>query len=121
MPGGVETDKFHPVDVVEARQRLVWPQKQKIIVCVRRLARRMGLETLIEAFGRATLQHHPDVKLMIGGQGPLREELEQQVLRAGLSRSVQFSRLHPGKRAARTFTLRQIFRSCPVRRWKASD
>ncbi|HRH95556.1 MAG TPA: glycosyltransferase family 4 protein [Prosthecobacter sp.] len=89
IPGGVETDKFHPVDVVEARQRLVWPQKQKIIVCVRRLARRMGLETLIEAFGRATL-HHPDVKLMIGGQGPLREELEQQVLRAGLSRNVEF-------------------------------
>lgn len=89
VPGGVETDKFTPLDVVEARQRLVWPQKQKIIVCVRRLARRMGLETLIEAFAKATVQH-PDVKLMIGGQGPLREELEQQVLRAGLSKNVQF-------------------------------
>lgn len=89
IPGGVEVDKFHPVDVVEARQRLVWPQKQKIIVCVRRLARRMGLETLIEAFRRATVDH-PDVKLMIGGQGPLREELEQQVLNAGLSKQVQF-------------------------------
>lgn len=89
IPGGVETDAFHPMDVVEARQRMVWPQKQKIIVCVRRLARRMGLETLIEAFGEATV-HHPDVKLMIGGQGPLREELEQQVLRAGLSKKVEF-------------------------------
>jgi len=89
VPGGVEVDKFHPIDVVEARQRLVWPQKQKIIVCVRRLARRMGLETLIEAFAKATVQH-PDVKLMIGGQGPLREELEQQVLRAGLTKKVEF-------------------------------
>lgn len=89
IPGGVETDAFQPLDVVEARQRMLWPQKQKIIVCVRRLARRMGLETLIEAFGKATVQH-PDVKLMIGGQGPLREELEQQVLRAGLSKSVEF-------------------------------
>lgn len=89
IPGGVETEKFHPADVVEARQRLVWPQKQKIIVCVRRLARRMGLETLIEAFAKATV-HHPEVKLMIGGQGPLREELERQVMRAGLSKQVQF-------------------------------
>ncbi|MCB1277993.1 glycosyltransferase family 4 protein [Prosthecobacter sp.] len=89
IPGGVETEKFHPVDMVEARHRLVWPQKQKIIVCVRRLARRMGLETLIEAFAKATVDH-PDVKLMIGGQGPLRDELEQQVLNAGLSKQVQF-------------------------------
>lgn len=89
IPGGVETDTFKPMDVVEARQRLVWPQKQKILVCVRRLARRMGLENLIEAFGQATV-NHPDAKLMIGGQGPLREELEQQVQRAGLSESVKF-------------------------------
>lgn len=89
IPGGVETDIFRPMDVVEARQRLVWPQKQKIIVCVRRLARRMGLENLIEAFGKVTVEH-PDVKLMIGGQGPLRAELEQQVMRSGLSRSIEF-------------------------------
>jgi glycosyltransferase involved in cell wall biosynthesis len=89
IPGGVEVDQFKPMDVVEARQRLVWPQKQKIIVCVRRLARRMGLENLIEAFGQVTAQH-PDAKLMIGGQGPLREELEQQVMHAGLSKNVEF-------------------------------
>lgn len=89
IPGGVEVEKFQPMDVVEARQRLVWPQKQKIIVCVRRLARRMGLENLIEAFAKATVDH-PDVKLMIGGQGPLREELEQQVRHAGLAKQVSF-------------------------------
>lgn len=89
IPGGVEIDHFQPLDMTEARQRLVWPQKQKIIVCVRRLARRMGLETLIEAFAQATV-NHPDAKLMIGGQGPLRAELEQQVQRAGLSKNVEF-------------------------------
>lgn len=89
IPGGVEIDHFQPLDMAEARGRLVWPQKQKIIVCVRRLARRMGLEALIEAFAQATV-NHPDARLMIGGQGPLREELEQQVLRAGLAKNVQF-------------------------------
>ncbi len=89
IPGGVEIDHFQPLDMTEARQRLVWPQKQKIIVCVRRLARRMGLESLIEAFAQATV-NHPDAKLIIGGQGPLRAELEQQVQRAGLSKNVEF-------------------------------
>ena len=89
IPGGVETDHFQPLDMAEARRRLLWPHKQKIIVCVRRLARRMGLEALIEAFAQVTLQH-PDAKLMIGGQGPLREELEQKVLHAGLSKNVEF-------------------------------
>ncbi len=89
IPGGVEIDHFQPLDMTEARQRLVWPQKQKIIVCVRRLARRMGLESLIEAFAQATL-NHPDAKLIIGGQGPLRAELEEQVQRAGLSKNVEF-------------------------------
>jgi len=89
IPGGVEIDHFQPLDMAEARQRLVWPQKQKIIVCVRRLARRMGLESLIEAFAQATV-NHPDAKLIIGGQGPLRAELEEQVQRAGLSKNVEF-------------------------------
>lgn len=89
IPGGVEIDHFQPLDMTEARQRLVWPQKQKIIVCVRRLARRMGLESLIEAFAQATV-NHPDAKLIIGGQGPLRAELEEQVQRAGLSKNVEF-------------------------------
>lgn len=89
IPGGVEIDHFQPLDMTEARQRLVWPQKQKIIVCVRRLARRMGLESLIEAFAQAKV-NHPDAKLIIGGQGPLRAELEEQVQRAGLSKNVEF-------------------------------
>ena len=89
VPGGVETDKFFPVDVRAARLQLGWPLNSKIIVCVRRLARRMGLETLIEAFGRATAQS-ADVKLMIGGQGPLRAELEQLVHRLGIADRVQF-------------------------------
>ncbi len=89
IPGGVEIDHFQPLDMAEARQRLVWPQKQKTIVCVRRLARRMGLESLIEAFAQATV-NHPDVRLVIGGQGPLRAELEQQVQRAGLTKNVEF-------------------------------
>lgn len=89
IPGGVETDKFFPVEKGFARQRLGLPIEGKILVCVRRLARRMGLEALIEAFGQATAKR-ADVKLMIGGQGPLRAELEQLTHRLGIADRVQF-------------------------------
>lgn len=89
IPGAVETDKFQPVAMAKAREQLGWPQQDKIVVCVRRLARRMGLETLIEAFHRVSLQH-PSAKLMIGGQGPLRGELETQVGKLGLQDRVRF-------------------------------
>jgi glycosyltransferase involved in cell wall biosynthesis len=96
VPGGVETDKFIPMDEVQARTHLGWPQTGKILVCVRRLARRMGLENLIDAFGEATADH-PSARLMIGGQGPLRAELEQQVQSSGLSDRVHFLGFVPEK------------------------
>lgn len=89
IPGGVETDKFVPMNTAQARERLGWSASDMIIVCVRRLARRMGLEHLIEAFGRAAAEY-PKAHLIIGGQGPLRAELEAQVQQAGLSDRVRF-------------------------------
>lgn len=107
IPGGVETDKFFPTDMVEARQRLGWAQDRPTMVCVRRLARRMGLETLIEAFGRATA-NHTHARLMIGGQGPLRAELEQQVHAAGLAERVQFLGFIPESDLAMTYAAADI-------------
>lgn len=89
IPGGVETDKFTPQPMAEARTQLGWAPEPKVIVCVRRLARRMGLENLISAFAEVAAQH-PDVHLKIGGQGPIRSELEQQVQAAGLADRVHF-------------------------------
>lgn len=89
IPGGVEVDKFQPMDNAKAREQLGWPQGDPILVCVRRLARRMGLENLVTAFHEISKQH-PKAKLMIGGQGPIRAELEAQVQNLGLSESVRF-------------------------------
>ena len=89
VPGGVEVDKFRPMEISRAREQLGWPQDAPILVCVRRLARRMGLENLISAFGVVAKQH-PQARLMIGGQGPIRAELETQIVELGLSDRVRF-------------------------------
>lgn len=89
IPGGVDTDKFKLMDQAKARERLGWHHQNPVVVCVRRLARRMGLENLITAF-HAVVDMYPDAKLIIGGQGPLRSELEDQVQALGLGNQVRF-------------------------------
>ncbi len=102
IPGGVETDKFKPRDPGEARRQLGWDPGQKIVVCVRRLARRMGLENLVEAFGRVSAAH-PHARLKIGGTGPLRAQLGQQVRQAGLADRVDFLGFIPESDLATTY------------------
>jgi glycosyltransferase involved in cell wall biosynthesis len=80
---GVDTSRFQPADRLASRDLLGWPGKRRIIFCVRRLVERMGLEALVAAFGSIAAKH-PDVYLFIGGQGPLKGELESRISSLGL-------------------------------------
>ena len=73
-----------------AREHFDWPKKRKVVFCLRRLTRRMGLDRLIEAW-RAVIRIEPQALLVIGGTGPLREELEDQVYRHSLDGHVLFT------------------------------
>jgi glycosyltransferase involved in cell wall biosynthesis len=75
---GVDTSRFQPADRLASRDLLGWPGRRRIIFCVRRLVERMGLEALIAAF-ESIAAKHSDVCLFIGGQGPLKGELESRI------------------------------------------
>lgn len=72
----------------DARVRMGLPQDRVIAVSVRRLARRMGLELLIDAVEQVR-GPHPEVLLLIGGKGPLAGELAERIQRAGLGEQVR--------------------------------
>ncbi len=57
------------------------------LLYVGRLERRKGVEHLIRAFARLTRQH-PDLRLVIGGDGPERESLERLARQLALERVV---------------------------------
>jgi glycosyltransferase involved in cell wall biosynthesis len=79
VPGGVDADRFDTeLSRRAARERLSWPTDRPILLSVRRLVRRMGLDRLVEAIGLVR-NHVPDVHLYIAGKGPLREELARQI------------------------------------------
>lgn len=89
VPGGVDVQSFSPdLTSLDARLQLGWPTERPIIFAVRRLARRMGLETLIEAIDRIR-RTIPNVLLMIAGKGPLASELVQKSTEMGLEDHVQ--------------------------------
>jgi glycosyltransferase involved in cell wall biosynthesis len=89
IPGGVDVKRFDIAETrIEARERLGWPTDRPILLAVRRLVRRMGLEYLIEAM-TDVVRPHPDALLMIAGRGPLRDELLAQIEARGLERNVR--------------------------------
>lgn len=89
IPGGVDTDRFAlRGSKAEARSHLGWSQDRPIMFVVRRLAKRMGLENLIEAMQEVKRQV-PDALLLIAGKGELHDALNAQIQSLGLAEHVK--------------------------------
>jgi glycogen synthase len=95
VPGGVQADAFNTgLSRAEAREKLGWPQDRVILVTVRRLARRMGLENLIEAVDLLRKQE-PGILAVLAGTGPLAAELSELVERRNLGDHVKLAGFVP--------------------------
>ena len=89
VPGGVNATRFDTGRTRRsAREELGWPTDRPIILSVRRLVQRVGLDRLIAAIDRVR-QHHSDVLLYIAGKGPMRYALAQQIRELDLTNHVE--------------------------------
>jgi glycosyltransferase involved in cell wall biosynthesis len=89
IPGGVDVDRFDiPLPRRKSRRALGWPTDRPIVLCVRRLVRRVGVDTLVDAAVELR-RRVPDVLMLIAGTGPLRHELEARIAALGLGDHVQ--------------------------------
>ena len=89
--GAVDIERFHPGrPVADARRELGWPLDQPILLTVRRLEPRMGIENLLLALAELAASE-PDLHLYIVGQGSLRAPLEKQVADLQLGQRVSFT------------------------------
>lgn len=70
IPNGIDLAKYEPL-----KRK---PAKQKTILYIGRLEKRKGVAYLLEAFKDLTAKY-PDTKLLIAGDGPLRNKLEDWV------------------------------------------
>ncbi|WP_179400609.1 glycosyltransferase family 4 protein [Burkholderia guangdongensis] len=100
IPGCVDTAQFDtPLTPADARRKLQLPQDRPIVLAVRRLVRRMGLEDLIDAIALVK-QRHPDVLLLIAGKGRLADELQARIDAAALGDNVKLLGFVPDQHLA---------------------
>jgi len=89
VPGGVDVDRFAIASTRNAcRRALGWPEGRPIVLCVRRLVRRVGVDTLVEA-AAALRARVPEVLVLIAGRGPLEAELQARIAALGLANHVR--------------------------------
>lgn len=84
---------FNGIDLSEIkRSHHKLAKKQNYIFALGRLTQNKGFDLLVKAFHKFQ-QKHPDINLVIGGDGPLKESLEKFIKKNSLEKKV----LLPGK------------------------
>jgi len=79
VSGGVDTERFKPPEeIMSLRKKLNLRQNKIIILTVRRLAARMGLENLISAI-KIVVSKNKSISLLIIGEGFLKEKLKRLI------------------------------------------
>lgn len=91
VPAGIDLRRFHPAqDKDEVKKKLRLPGHKFILFTVRNLVPRMGLENLIRAM-RDIVQALPEVHLVIGGKGPLKDKLQALSRQLNLEQCIDFA------------------------------
>ena len=114
IPGGVDIEEFKPPNSTEEvnsiREKLKLSIEIPLLLTVRRLEQRMGLENLICAAGILNRQS-PELKfqMVFTGKGSLKVRLEQLILEQGVSHCVQLAGLVPRETLPLYFRCADLF------------
>jgi len=107
IPGAVDVGQFRPpLDRQALRRGYGIDEHTKVLFCIRRLVRRMGIDHLLQAMADI-VRDQPNVRLWIAGDGPQREHLRLLAGELGILRQVEF--------------LGKISQEELVRRYQAAD
>lgn len=114
IPGGVDIEEFKPPNSAEEvnslREELKLSAEIPLLLTVRRLEQRMGLENLIRAAG-ILQRKSPDLKfqMVFTGKGSLKDRLEQLILEQGVSHCVKLVGLVPREMLPLYFRCSDLF------------
>nr|WP_145088767.1 glycosyltransferase family 4 protein [Rosistilla carotiformis] len=92
VPGAIDAAMADPgISRAEARQQLGWPADRPIVLAMRRLVKRVGVDVLVQAIDRLIRDHKSasDLLVMIGGTGPMQDDLKKCINDLGLQNNVR--------------------------------
>jgi len=109
IPGGVDLMRFKPADKKEKiRQTLKLSDSKIILFTVRNLVSRMGLENLVKAM-QLVVGNAADIYLVIGGAGPLRDQLTQMAEQLGVKDCIRFEGFIPEESLPNYYQMADLF------------
>lgn len=109
IAGGTDVQRFVPAkDKAVVRRSLGLPPDRTLLLSVRRLAPRMGLDNLIRALP-AVVARRPNVLLLIGGKGSERERLERLAADLGMTAHIRLLGFIPDDRLAAHYQAADLF------------
>ena len=109
IPGGTDIVRFQPAaDRSLCRQKLGLPTDRRLLLSVRRLAARMGLDNLLRALPEI-VRRCPDVLLLLGGSGPEKSNLEGLILSLGLKDHVKMLGFIPDEQLPTYYQAADLF------------
>jgi glycosyltransferase involved in cell wall biosynthesis len=109
VPGAVDLTQFSVSENKSViRRRLAIPENRFVLLTIRNLVPRMGLENLIMAF-QLVVEKRKDILLTVGGEGPLAEKLQDMARDAGMDNLVRFTGFIPEKELPSYYQMADLF------------
>jgi len=96
MYNGVDTTFFHPMNREESRDKLGLPKNKMLVLTVRRLVYKNGLDTLIESASLLT-RDYPYLLFIVIGKGPNRKLIENRVRELRIEGNIRLAGFVPEK------------------------
>lgn len=94
---GIDPERFHAIDRMEARKELQIPQEGRVVVAVGALVSVKGQDVLIRAFNQLR-SRFPDLRLYLVGEGRERPKLEKLIRSLGAEDVVHLAGSCPNER-----------------------
>jgi 1,2-diacylglycerol 3-alpha-glucosyltransferase len=88
IPTGIELGPYRIADGQSLRARKGW-QKEKVMISIGRLAPEKNWDTLLKA-AKSVRKNHPDLRVVLIGDGPARSDLEGLASELGIADYVTF-------------------------------
>ena len=107
IPMGVDTRLFHP-DRMDLALRSTHDLRGPVLLFVGRFAEKKGVTYLLEAMP-AVLREYPSAKLLLVGEGLLKNELQQCAKRLGLEHAVVFLGALPNERLPQYYASADVY------------
>ncbi len=108
IPMGVDSGTFRPHRENIEAIRKKYDVRDIFLLYVGRLTEKKGVRYLIDAFPKV-IKAYPKVKLLVVGDGEIKESLEHQVLRLGLEDYIIFTGSIPNKKLPDYYAAADIF------------